>query len=652
MSARPRSLAALVVLAALAAAPAADARYDSSGPVADDAAKRKAKKCRKGQVRVKVGKRVTCRPLKQAFPKPRAGDPRKLFAQFIFKKDFSHFRNRRGKRPKSLPKLIKKTGRAGPRVLAQAMTAALARLDTMESASARAAQSSSGCSGGGPRTSDSFTSGGGGGGPSATVGVTLGPDGGSVGIDVSGNGTSVKVDMGLGLCDPNELEAPDCPTAVGRLDGKIRYKFKVAITVTQNGTNVWSQSMTVTRTTKLVGWNEVDAKLDRLDIDDVETSVFTLGGATRGFPPTTIKTKLERTTQVDMRSRSYEPNLSNVEVTITMEGLFGPDRDDAEADAERRARSDAMQQFRTVVDKGIEGYARRETDWQDPPKCATLEFQPGPRSMTLRPNDTGSFTAKAKAKSDGQFSELDAKLTTQHNAVFSPTRAGGQQARFSYTVNDGARDTVSTKVRATSKAGVAEDTWEQRVEPPPPPPPSAYNGTFSGTADYDEHELGEGNNMHASWSGNFRANGTGPSYPGASDANYTFFSGSLHYNFTGHAADCRVAGSGGIDLGSQPDFQNLQVLRLDLAGPPRKYSLQVPAPLFAQVDGTRSDCENPDDNGKEFDWSPGAGVPMMAYAPYPSGPVADDWSIAGTGSGNTGDGSPDQTWQWQLTPVP
>ena len=70
------------------------------------------------------------------------------------------------------------------------------------------------------------------------------------------------------------------------------------------------------------------------------------------------------------------------------------------------------------------------------------------------------------------------------------------------------------------------------------------------------------------------------------------------------------------------------------------------------VDGTRSDCDNPDDNGKEFDWSPGAGVPWMAYAPYPSGPVADDWSIAGSGSGNTGDGSPDQSWQWQLTPVP
>ena len=83
--------------------------------------------------------------------------------------------------------------------------------------------------------------------------------------------------------------------------------------------------------------------------------------------------------------------------------------------------------------KAISGYQRREGDWQTPPKCADLEFQPRSGSLTLRPNDTGSFNAKAKAKQDGRISELDARLTTQHNAVFSPTRAGGQQARFDYT---------------------------------------------------------------------------------------------------------------------------------------------------------------------------------------------------------------------------
>jgi hypothetical protein len=60
---------------------------------------------------VKVGKRISCRPLKKVMPKPRAGDPRKLFTQFVLKKDWSKFRNRRGKRPPSLPRLIRKAGR-------------------------------------------------------------------------------------------------------------------------------------------------------------------------------------------------------------------------------------------------------------------------------------------------------------------------------------------------------------------------------------------------------------------------------------------------------------------------------------------------------------------------------------------------------------
>jgi hypothetical protein len=638
------------VIAALVFCTAAEARYDSPGPGVDSAAKRKAKKCRKGKVRVKVGKRVTCRALKQAFPRPRPGDPRKLFAQFVFKKDFSHFRNRRGQRPKSLPKLIRKTGRTGPKVLARALSLALARIDSMKSTSARAAQSQSGCGGGGPRSSDSFTTGGGGG-PRATVGVNIGPDGADVGIVVEGNDTSIKVDLDLGLCEPNSVEAPDCPTAVGKLEGKIRYRFKASVRVTQHGTNVWSQGSEVSRVTKLVGWNEVDAKLDRLDVDDLETSTFSLGGSGSGFPPISIRTRLERNTQVDMRSGSYEPNLSNVEVTMTMEGLSGPDRDEAESDAERRARTDAMQQFRSVVDKAISGYRTRESAWQTPGKCADLEFSPRSRSFTVKPNDSGSFTVKAKAKQDGQFSELDARLTTQSNAVFTPTRAGGQQARFSYTVNNGARGTMGTTVHATSKAGVGERPWQQQIRPPPPPPPSAYNGTFSGTGIYDDHELGANNHMNTSWSGSFHANWSGPSSPGTSDANYSFASGSLQYSFDGVVGKCDVEGAATIDLGAQQDFQNYPLLRLDFSGPERKYNLQVPAPLFATVPGTASNCEDPNDDG-EFDWSPGAGVPWMAYAPYPSGPVADNWTISGSGSGDTGDGSPDQTWHWQLTPIP
>ena len=38
---------------------------------------------------------------------------------------------------------------------------------------------------------------------------------------------------------------------------------------------------------------------------------------------------------------------------------------------------------------------------------------------------------------------------------------------------------------------------------------------------------------------------------------------------------------------------------------------------------------------------------------YAAGQVlGPDESFSGSGSGNTGGGSPDQTWQWALAPVP
>ena len=98
-------------------------------------------------------------------------------------------------------------------------------------------------------------------------------------------------------------------------------------------------------------------------------------------------------------------------------------------------------------------------------------------------------------------------------------------------------------------------------------------------------------------------------------------------------------------------MQHLTVVFLQFDSPPRKYQLTLPAPLIATVPGTRSNCEDPNRNG-DFDWNPGAGIPWLAYAPLPGGAVGDDWSISGSGAGNSGDGSPDQTWEWALTPVP
>ena len=658
MSTWARTVLVLAALAAVAAPGAAMAHAGRPHAATDGAsAAAKKKRCKKNQVRVRSGRRVSCLAARRVLPKPRQGDARLLLARSVFGRSWSGIRGRRGKRAPSLPKLVRKLGRRAPRLLATVTARGLANIDARDAAAAghgaRARSAATGCSDvpPGTRRQDSFTSSGGG--VQATVTTTLDAAGAEMGIELNGNGLTITASLDFGACEPNEVEAPQCPTAAGRLQGEIRYKLRMAVRVSRGSEEIWSQSADVTRRTKLDGFTDVDAKLDFLDIEDDEISTVRLGGSVRGFPPISIRTRVTRNTRVNMRSGAYEPGLSDVTVTVDMAGLFGADRSDLQDDLERRARGDADQQFRSVADKAVSGYRTREDRWLQPNVCARLEFQPARNALLLRPGDAGSFTGTAKAVQDGGSSELDARLSNQSGATYEPARAGGQQARFSYTVpNPASANRADVTVSATSKAGVAEADWGQPIQPPPPPPPDAYNGTFSGTGAYDEGELGANNHLNASWSGSFRASRSNSSGQPPGTASYTFQSGSLQYSFSGRVGGCDVAGNGTINLGEQPDFQGITPVQLFFDSPPRKYQLQVPSPLIAQVPGTQSNCENPDDNGDPFDWSPGAGVPWMAYSPYPGGPVGDDWSITGSGAGNSGPGSPEQTWQWQLTPVP
>ena len=56
-------------------------------------------------------------------------------------------------------------------------------------------------------------------------------------------------------------------------------------------------------------------------------------------------------------------------------------------------------------------------------------------------------------------------------------------------------------------------------------------------------------------------------------------------------------------------------------GEPRTYGYVLPMPMFETVTGTQSSCVDPEDEGDAFG-----------------------------GAGNTGGGSPDQTWAWTLVP--
>ena len=185
-------------------------------------------------------------------------------------------------------------------------------------------------------------------------------------------------------------------------------------------------------------------------------------------------------------------------------------------------------------------------------------------------------------------------------------------------------------------------------------PPPAFAGDISGTASYGPAELGTGNSLSANWSGNVRlvkstAGAPPPGSPGPTAAFYQVATGSLLYQYTGRVGDCNVAGSKTVDLAAQPDLMGAAVLNV-FDGEPRTYGYVVPVPMFETVPGTKSSCDDPEDEGDAFGWAMAAGVPALVNAPLPGGPVASDWGMSGSGSGDTGGGSPDQTWAWTLVP--
>jgi len=302
-----------------------------------------------------------------------------------------------------------------------------------------------------------------------------------------------------------------------------------------------------------------------------------------------------------------------------MEGLYGPERDDAEAEFERKTQADADRQSGAIIEKAMSGYRSREDAWQTANTCATLKFSPTSNSLTLRGGASGSLTTTAIAKADGGESELDAQLSDMQLAAFSPSRAGGQQARFEYsnvvgTAPPGSK--VRAKVRATSKAGVAEDTWEQKIEPPFEI--NQISGNFSGS-----FSMPIGDRVaHVTWtgSGRFERVAPPPGFPGAT-GNYILKAGQATYHYSGgnilgHAA-CDMRGSQFVDL-FQDGGGSIGVTSIDFTKPfeqgPHTYGGLVSLSPDPTVELTMENCipAAEDEEGKKYT------IPV-GYPPFDTG---------------------------------
>ena len=464
-------------IAGLGAAPPALATVTFAAPVAlgDSAAlesaavdSSKRARCKRGQVRVRIIGRTTCRPLRKAVPKPSSGDPRLAFLEAALAPRVQGLRDRRGRRLLTPAKLGGRPGfaaRKGIRVLRRVTPKVLARLDALGKRGrvSAVASASADCSGGRSITSNESVGG-------ADVSLTLGKSAGAtMGVPVGDYRIVAKFDL-ASPCD--RLDVPSCPTADGVLEGSDTERFIASVTVLQGSHVVSSTSVELANRMKLTGRVADDAKLDTLDITDhAEYSVRTQA--------VTIKATIKRTAlQIDMRTGKYVPSRASVDVQVFTHG--GVDQSpNAKYERANSLADEYDKSFSKIVSKEIANYRSLEKAWQAPGACAKLAFEPA--SAALKPlakGQTGQVTGRVVANSDGGTASAGKwTLVGAANGTITPPDAAGAAPMFTWTVTKAGHGIkLKGDFKVTSTAGVASGTWEQETEDTP-----LYRGTVSGT---------------------------------------------------------------------------------------------------------------------------------------------------------------------------
>jgi hypothetical protein len=625
-------LALLIVAgAALALTAAAPATAAPAGIA------KKKKKCKGNKIPVKSKGKTRCKKLSKVLPAPQEGDTRLAYLQQAVTVDA-------GKNGgKSVRRFEKKARRVILRALPQALELAdsLQRKQRHRGEGRRAeAAASAGC--GGQSSGAQVTTPVGDAGGATIQGTLRGNTPGGV-IEYSANGFTSRTTFRT--CGNPYLYVPKCPSASGDVSASANSGVESTQEVFKGGELVSTHRFSNRVETRARGKVADDALLDYIDVDSTERTEMTSspGGSRSGTA--------NRRVRVNMRTGSYDPASSSVTINgnsgVFDEGSFA------------RLIANAITDFR-AAERG--GDFLHDDGWSNfnrtrDPYCVTPEFNPRTNTLRLRPGQSRRVSMYAKTQDGAKAVAARWSVVEQRLASFSPTSVRDPEPSIDYRVVNSAppNSRVRMTAKVTSTAGVGKATWTQTIEDVVPPP-TRFQGPISGTADYDQNELGEGNSLDASWGGGVNLVRTQspipPGFPGAPYGVYKIAAGSsIHYNYSGQVGDCHVAGSGPIDLSSQVDLANGHVL-LIYAGNPRRYQLVIPMPVLVQIVGTQSDCEDPNENGEDFEWAPAAGIPLIVNAPLPGGPVSQqNWNIAGTRSGNNGGGTPDQTWQWNLTPI-
>jgi hypothetical protein len=624
---RSRLLIAIVSIVPLAAVPA----HAWAAPITGPAAKSKKATCKGGKVAVKIGKRSACAPFAKVFPKPKAIDLRLAYLRQALKFDpgGKAVNGKRRKRVRSLQSGFGAAGKRAQKKILGLLPKALAFFDRKRGGTGKSlfhegpALASANCGVG--QAGEQGTLGG-----SSTVRL-LGDNGMYIETE-AGHGFRVRVTF-FSCGGVDRFRVPECPTGAGDVQAPTASGDFSATTEVWQGNQLKSRnSSRFEDESRALGKVGPDAKLKYVDVEHKQAVLVVASGGI------VIRSEATHKVRIDMPGGSFDPDSATV---LYSGDWFGTDL--------------GAQGFSRSAKAAIDSYRQAEPRWSSfdrKPFCAQAVFSPAPDTIKVKSGEKKQLGIYARAVAGGgRAIAAGWTLTGALNAEFSPATSQEPAPTIQYTVTKAPQGyEVKVTARFTSTAGVGEDSWKQPIEGALP---ERFAATFSGTASYDETLLGEGNHLSADWSGNGELREVPSPYPPGTFpyafAFYKIVSGSITYGFKGALGGCAVEGGGPIDLPSQPDLKESPVLTI-FDKTPREYSFLIGMPLFAKVPGTQSGCKDPEEDGP-IEFTPAIGVPAIVNAPLPGGPVGADWSISGNRSGDTGGGSPDQTWQWNLSPI-
>jgi len=465
------------------------------------------------------------------------------------------------------------------------------------------------------------------GGVSVSMGITSG-GGMQLGMQTTVDGDTYTMRYESGESDCTKHALPPCPQADGSLDAYgTKGKVGFSMTVTRGGAVLSKRSYAKTITVETKGRVADDAKLDYVDVRYGETTVV----ENDGLRYTSYATRL---TRIDMRTGSYGPGES---VSLGSASRGGELANGAgwEADAH---------DFAAFVDKTKGEYRSREKAWQTPGACARAVFDPARDTLTVQAGASGTLGARVLAvDGGGTAAKARSTLSDQRNGTFSPPSTNDREPSFSYTVSSQpSGDRLAVSVRATSTAGVAQETWSQRIEGL-----STIAGTFTG------HATEEGVTYDWSGTATFARVDLGTPVPGPGGV-FQLVSGQATVTISGSetGSGCEQRGTSDIGLFGQSPWTVLGTAA------PFTYDFTVPF-LPDPPQATNFDCSTPGQDGTP------AGLGSMPAAALQSGDVAGGADPAGLerttddltrydGSAATDGPDPGESasWTWSFTGSP